>query len=62
MKTRKNYQTPGVLKDVSVQLERDFLKGSIVDDSLMVISDGQKVNDIDAGSEDFDWNNRWEWE
>ena len=47
---------------MSVLLERDFLGGSIVDDSLLIVSDGQEVTEVDAGSEDFDWNNSWEWE
>lgn len=58
----RTYQTPTVLKEVDVLLERDFLKGSIVDDSLKIFSDGQEVEEVEAGSEDFDWNNNWEWE
>lgn len=62
MNKNKTYQTPTVLKEVDVLLERDFLKGSIVDDSLLIVSDGQEVTEVDAASEDFDWNNSWEWE
>lgn len=62
MNKNKTYQTPTVLKEVAVLLERDFLKGSIVDDSLLIVSDGQEVTEVDAASEDFDWNNSWEWE
>ena len=58
----KHYQTPRVLTEVNVLLERDFLAGSIVDDSLLIVSDGQEVTEVDAASEDFDWNNSWEWE
>ena len=58
----KHYQTPRVLTEVDVLLERDFLAGSIVDDSLLIVSDGQEVMEVDAASEDFDWNNNWEWE
>ena len=58
----KTYQTPTVLKEVDVLLERDFLKGSIVDDSLKIFSDGQEVEEVEAGSEDFDWNNNWNWQ
>ena len=50
---------------MGVQLERDFLGGSIVDDTLEIVSAGQEVHEIDAadvnGSE-FDWNSTWEWE
>ena len=62
MKTNRHYQTPVVLKEVTLQLETDFLKGSIVDDSLLIVSDGQDVTEVDASSEEFDWNNNWEWE
>ena len=62
MNKQQTYQTPTVLKEVSVLLERDFLEGSIVDDSLLIVSDGQEVTEVDAASEDFDWNNSWEWE
>jgi hypothetical protein len=62
MNKQQTYQTPRVLQEVSVLLERDFLEGSIVDDSLLIVSDGQEVTEVDAASEDFDWNNSWEWE
>ena len=62
MKTNRHYQTPMVLKEVTLQLERDFLAKSIVDDSLLIFSDGQEVENVEAASEDFDWNNTWEWE
>ncbi len=62
MKTNRHYQTPMVLKEVSVLLERDFLGGSIVDDSLEIISAGQEVTEIDAEGTDFEWNSTWEWE
>ena len=62
MNKNKTYQTPRVLQEVDVLLERDFLEGSIVDDSLLIVSDGQEVTEVDAAGEDFDWNNSWEWE
>lgn len=62
MNKKQTYQTPTVLKEVSVLLERNFLEGSIVDDSLLIVSDGQEVTEVDAAGEDFDWNNSWEWE
>ena len=62
MNKKQTYQTPTVLKEVSVLLERVFLEGSIVDDSLLIVSDGQEVTEVDAAGEDFDWNNSWEWE
>ncbi len=62
MNKKQTYQTPTVLKEVGVLLERNFLEGSIVDDSLLIVSDGQEVTEVDAAGEDFDWNNSWEWE
>ena len=62
MTTNRHYQTPTVLKEVTVQLERDFLAKSIVDESMLIYSDGQELEQVDASSEDFDWNNNWEWE
>jgi len=62
MNKKQTYQTPVVLKEVGVLLERNFLEGSIVDDSLLIVSDGQEVTEVDAAGEDFDWNNSWEWE
>lgn len=57
-----HYQTPTVLKEVEVQLERDFLGGSIVDESLLLYSAGQDVETVEADDSEFDWNNSWEWE
>ena len=62
MNKNKTYQTPVVLTEVNVLLERDFLKGSIMDESLAIISDGQEVEKVAADSEEFDWNNSWTWE
>ena len=62
MNKNKTYQTPVVLTEVNVLLERDFLAGSIVDESLAIISDGQEVEKVAADSEEFDWNNSWTWE
>ena len=62
MNKKLTYQTPTVLTEVGVQLEREFLKGSIVDQSLLLYSDGQPLEEVDAASEDFNWNNQWDWE
>ena len=58
---KKQFETPRVVREVRLQLEANFL-GSIVDESMYVESDGQAVADIDAGSSDFNWNEKWEWE
>ena len=62
MNKNKSYQTPMVLKEVSVLFERDFLEGSIVDESVLMYSDGQEVVEVDSQSTEFDWNNDWTWE
>lgn len=65
MNKKLTYQTPRVLAETSVQLERDFLKGSIVDDTVELTIAGQSVGEIDAtkvDGESFDWNTTWEWE
>ena len=62
MKTKEQFVKPAILRVVSLQTEGHILGASLVDESLAIISDGQEVVDIDASSEDFDWNNSWEWE
>lgn len=51
------YQSPKVLKEVSVRLERDLLKASLVD-TATVVSTGQEVKEYDFTSEGF--NHTWE--
>lgn len=46
MNKKLTYQTPRVLTEVRVQLESDFLKGSVVD-NLTVVSAGQEVEEYD---------------
>ena len=65
MNKKLTYQTPRVLAKVGVQLERDFLAGSIVDDTVELTIAGQSVGEIDAtkvDGESFDWNSTWQWE
>ena len=50
MNKKQTYQTPVVLKEVSVLLERDFLEGSVVDD-MTVVSTGQEVEAINFSTE-----------
>ena len=62
MKRKQKFETPTVLQKVDLALEDGILvKGSIVD-QVEIISIGQEVHDIDASSEEFDWNNQWKWE
>ncbi|MBQ4287855.1 MAG: hypothetical protein II770_07470 [Bacteroidales bacterium] len=58
---KKKFETPRVIREVSFQAESSFLGGSIVDTGVELISDGHKVENIDASSSEFDWNNNWTW-
>lgn len=62
MNKKQTYQTPVVLREVSVLFERDFLDGSIVDESVLMYSDGQELETVDSDTAEFDWNNDWTWE
>lgn len=61
MNKNKTYQTPVVLTEVNVLLERDFLAGSVVDD-MVVLSTGQEVEEIDFSTEVTDNPFTIEWE
>ena len=50
MNKKQTYQTPRVLQEVDVLLERDFLNGSVVDD-MTVVSTGQEVEEINFSTE-----------
>lgn len=57
----KTYQTPTVLKEVDVLLERDFLKGSVVDD-MTIVSAGQEVEEYNFSTEVNENPFTFEWE
>ena len=62
MKRKQPYKAPAILREVCLQLDRELLDASIVD-KTGIISNGQKVNDIDASdTQNFDWNNSWNWD
>ena len=62
MKRKQKFETPTVLQRVDLALEDGILvKGSIVD-QLEIVSAGQEVHEFDADSEEFVWNEKWEWE
>ena len=54
---RNNYQTPKVMQEVSVLVEREFLKASLVD-TAVVAAVGQEVEEYDFTTEEF--NHQWE--
>ena len=56
MKTN-NYQTPRVMQEVSVRMEKAFLAASLVD-TAVVTSVGQEVEEFDFTSDEF--NHQWE--
>ncbi|MBR1436343.1 MAG: hypothetical protein IJ584_14675 [Bacteroidales bacterium] len=61
MKTKEKFIKPAILREVSLEAGGQILAGSIVDD-VVIESAGQTVQDIDASSSEFDWNNQWDWE
>ena len=57
MKNSSSYQSPRVLQEVSVRVEKSFLTASVVD-TAVVTSVGQEVEEYDFTSADF--NHQWE--
>ena len=55
------YQTPTVLKEVDVLIERDFLAGSVVD-NLTIVATGQEVEEYNFSTEVEDNPFTFEWE
>ena len=61
MKQKSRYESPSIQRVVHLQIEDEILAASTVDLTAPIISNGQEVVDIDAGSTEFDWNNNWTW-
>ena len=59
-KTVKTYTPPRVLQETEVQLERDFLGGSVVENlkEAGVFTMSQEVEEIDMETENFNF--KWE--
>ena len=57
MKNSSNYQSPRVLQEVSVRVEKSFLAASLVDKAV-VTSVGQEVEEYDSTYDGF--NHQWE--
>lgn len=57
MKNSSNYQSPRVLLEVSICVEKAFLKASLVD-TAVVTSVGQEVEEHDFTTDEF--NHQWE--
>ena len=57
MKHSSNYQSPRVLQEVSIHMEKAFLKASLVD-TAVVTSVGQEVEEHDFTTDEF--NHQWE--
>ena len=62
MEKKQVYMAPAILRKTPLQVEGEILAGSTVDRTAPIVSDGQEVVDINAGSSDFDWNNNWNWD
>lgn len=58
MMSKKMYRAPGVLKTVTVLLEKDLLAGSVVNKNSAVQTKGQEVVPYDFQTSDF--NQVWE--
>ncbi|MBR5176815.1 MAG: hypothetical protein IKW89_12945 [Bacteroidales bacterium] len=54
---KKNYGTPCVLKQVTVQLEASFLQGSVVEKRLKVETAGHETKEHDFNETGF--NTEW---
>ena len=54
---KNNYQTPRVLQEATVLVERSFLAASLVD-TAVVTSVGQEVEEFDFTTDEF--NHQWE--
>ena len=61
MKKKQAYEVPAILRKTPLNMEGEILAASTVDKTAPIISDGQEVVDIDAGSSEFDWNSNWTW-
>ena len=57
MKNSSNYQSPRVLQEVSVRVEKSFLAASLVD-TAVVTSVGQEVEEFDFTTDEV--NHQWE--
>ena len=55
---RNNYQAPRVIQEVSVLVEREFLKASLVD-TASVNSMGQEVMEYDFSNTSTEFNHTW---
>ena len=56
--SKRMYRTPGVMKTVDVQLEKDLLAGSVVKKDTKVQTKGQEVASYDFSQSSF--NQDWE--
>lgn len=61
MEKKQVYMAPAILRKTPLKMEGEILAASTVDLTAPIISNGQEVVDIDAGSSDFDWNSNWTW-
>ena len=59
MMSKKMYRAPGVLKTVTVLLEKDLLAGSVVNKNTKVQTKGQEVVSYDF-SDGTTFNQTWE--
>ncbi len=58
MKQKKQFLRPAILQEIQLLGDEPILKGSVVDNAV-IVSSGQKVEEMDA---EQDWNQEWTWE
>ena len=61
MNFKKPYESPAVLRKTPLRMQGELLAKSVVD-NMTIISNGQEVVDINADTQDFGWNQKWNWE
>ena len=60
MKQKKQFIKPEILRELSLLGDGPILKGSVVNNAV-VVSAGQEVEEIDL-TPSQDWNQPWTWE
>ena len=58
---KKTYLPPLILRKTELCAGEALLAQSVVD-NMTIISNGQEVVDINADTQDFGWNQKWNWE
>ena len=60
MKKKQQFIKPEILRELRLLGDGPILAGSIVDSNFVLETNGQVVDNVDAGGQD--WNQKWTWE